>query len=104
MRELVSGPRHSGDRRLLRVREREIGDASSQGRDLWHDGPEYLPRLGLQERGFLCIQGVQVQGAVKRPVPGRVLQRVQSPECCQSLRLGEWLAAWLGSFKSWRVR
>ena len=41
--------------------------------NLWHHGPEHLPGLGLQERGFLRIQELHVQGAVQRPVPGRVL-------------------------------
>src|SRR6266516_4841573 len=61
-----SRPRYATRRWLLRVWQ--IGDGSSQGRNVWDHGPEHLPRLGLQERGFLCFQDVHIQGAVQRSV------------------------------------
>ena len=51
-------PHYAGCRGVLRGRK--IGYDSSQERNLWHDGPQHLPGLGLQKLGCLDIQGLQV--------------------------------------------
>ena len=44
------------------LRERQLGDGASQTGNLRHDGAEHFARPRLQERGFLGVQGLPVQG------------------------------------------
>ena len=68
---------------LLRDQRSRCSD-SSRLRDGRQCQPQRFPLAGLPQRGFLSVKRLEIQGAVRRAVPGRVLQFLQLGELLDS--------------------
>jgi outer membrane receptor protein involved in Fe transport len=72
----------------------------ANGRHVRHHGTQHLPRYGIQERGSVRRQELQVGRAFRCAIPRRILQHPQSSELRESLRRTEWM----GPQRSFRGR